>query len=223
MFFFKKKAVEQVVDKERLERVASLSQRIKEKLEEIKSTNHVLSETVEHTQAANVKLALKLKKHLKSGNRSFASLSDKLNVGVIIVNHEGCIIQENPRARDFLGCDITCEGLSLFDRILEIQPVEPPGQKLVLAPEFFSRLSECISSTMTKCKLAEDEVCNHCINALPCSLIPDEEQLVDIKITGSEETHRLKFTFSILNNPEEKDDIAYVIVFRKGKKTKAEA
>ena len=106
---FKKKAVDQVLDTERKERTASLNQRIKEKLEEIKSTNHVLNETVEHTQAANVKLALKLKKHLKSGNRSFASLSDKLNVGVIIVNHEGFIIQENPRARVFLGCDITCE------------------------------------------------------------------------------------------------------------------
>lgn len=76
MFFFKKKVVEQVVA--HTEKAASLAQRIKDKLEEIKSTNSELSETVEHTQAANVKLALKLKKHLSSGNRTFASLSDKL-------------------------------------------------------------------------------------------------------------------------------------------------
>lgn len=170
MFFFKKKVVEQVVA--HTEKAASLAQRIKDKLEEIKSTNSELSETVEHTQAANVKLALKLKKHLSSGNRTFASLSDKLNVGVIIVNHEGYIIQENPKARDFLGCEPTCEGCPVFERIHEIHPLEADGGKLVLAPEFFAKLSECITNKLSECSIDEGEVCTHCINAIPCALVP---------------------------------------------------
>lgn len=208
MLFFKKNIQAAVKEPTR---AAILTDKIRQKVEEISQINEILSDTVAKTQAANVKLALKLQKQLKSGKRSFISLAEKLKVGVLIINYKGEILQINSKGRELIcnSEDCDCVGHQLFETITSVKPIDPPGDPFLLNPRFFRDLSTCV---IDNCALGD---AGKCIADLPCAIHPDEEQLVLISSANVPDQY-MKVTFSILdNNPEELEDVSYVLVFRR--------
>lgn len=184
------------------------SRRFADKLAAITEINNMISDTVEKTQNANRVLLNKLKVHLKNGTKTFVSLSEKLNLGVFILNYKGEIIQSNPKAREILGCNNECSGNHIFNLISSIKPIAPPGKAFVLSPTFFQELSTCVFNSL-ECGATK------CLEKLPCSLQNDVEQLVQV----NDGDQYMKLTFSVLdNNPDELSDISYVVIFKPSKK-----
>ena len=206
MFFSKWK-------KEEAERIAYnelTKQRFANKLAAIVEINNLITETLVKTQAANTELLLKLKKHLKNSAQSFISMSDKLMVGVFVVNYNGEIIQANPKAQEILECKYNkCVGTHIDELISSVRPITPHSENISLTKQFFENLSGCIFNN----------ACNaeSCMLNL-CTLKQDVEQLVQINSPFLLGERYMKFTFSVIDNkPEELDDIAYVVIFRPSK------
>lgn len=216
MFFFKKSTE----DKSHLTlKDTDFSEKIRKKLEEIDEIHSTLNDIVASTQAANITLAVKLKNQLKNGRRSFASLSEKLNVGVVIVDYQGIIKQINPKGQQLLQVsELECVSKSVFDFILSVEPVDPPGERLIPTENFFHKFSEIIFNVMVDCKLAKPVICKKCMDDIGCSLLPEREQTVKVVTPKAPNGELVRFNFSILDNgPDVVSDITYVFVFRKPK------
>ena len=220
MFFSRKKQDEA----NRIAKNEETRLRFADKLAAITEINKMITDTVIKTQAANLTLLEKLKRHLKNGTRSFVSLSDKLMVGVLVLDYRGEIIQSNPKAKEILQCkNDNCVGSHIFELISTVQPVSPPGEMLTLSTNFFTELSNCVFNSIKACNLEGKNDCTtgymRCLSAMPCTIQADTEQMVQVTSPFMTGEQCMKFTFSILSNePEEIEDIAYVILFRPNKK-----
>ena len=190
--------------------------RFAEKLAAITEINALISEAVVTTQAANCELLDKLKTHMKNGSRTFKSLSDKLFSGVLILDHQGTILQSNPKAREIFHVKgDTCRGLHISELISEILPIFPPHHYFKLTKEFFQILSDAIDETLLSCAENRNACIANCLkhtSDLPVML--DEHQLVQVTSPNLATKPYMKFTLSILgNDPEKSDDVTYVLIF----------
>lgn len=204
--------------KEFIEKNEESSRKFADKLEAITKINNMISDTVAKTQLANSILLKKLKRHLKNGTNTFVSLSEKLHLGVFILNFKGEIVQSNPKAQQFLDCGNDCVGKHIFSLIDSIKPISPQGEIFYLSPSFFLDLSRCVFESIgwasNTCSIAG----TGCLEKLPCSLQSDVEQLVEI--TQCNKKQHMKLTFSILDNdPDDLSEISYVVIFGPSKKT----
>jgi transcriptional regulator with PAS, ATPase and Fis domain len=217
--FFSRKTDEDA--KKRMANNEETSRRFAEKLAAITEINAMITEAVVTTQAANTELLDKLKKHLKNGSSSFKSLSDKLLAGVIVLDYRGTIMQSNPKAREILRCGNTCIGSHISDLVSEILPIFPSGDYISMIPEFFENLSDIIYSSIGECPLGHKNECiMSCLKEQELPIKADVQQLVQVTSPLLSSKPYMKFTFSVLGNePVERDDIAYVMVFSISKKT----
>lgn len=210
MFFSRKKKEEAI----RLAKNEETTRRFASVLASITEINNMISETVVKTQAANLELLDKLKRHLKNGSQSFVSISNKLKTGVLILDHKGEVIQSNPKAREILKCNESgCVGNNIYDMIT---PITPQGEPFFISSTFFSDLSKNIFNTMISCDSSTHD-CNtcysKCLSKMGCTIFPNVEQLV--KINSPTLKGEQFISFSILDNkPDEEEDIAYLILFR---------
>lgn len=208
MFFSRK-----IEETNRLAKNAETSRRFAEKLAAITHINGMITNAIETTQAANCELLEKLKNHLKHGSRSFKSLSDKLMSGVLILDYKGKVLQSNPKAREILQ-NSKCVGHHITELIQSVHPVFPVGKPFHLDPQFFEELSNEIFESIDTCTVNKNSCVNQCLQHQDLPFDVDAQQLVQIKSPLLTENPYLKFSFSVLGNePEELDDITYVVVF----------
>lgn len=199
---------------------AETSRRFAEKLAAITEINALISEAVVTTQAANSDLLAKLKSHLKNGQRSFKSLSDKLLAGVLVLDYRGTVLQSNPKAREILHCGNTCIGSHMSDLMLEILPVFPSHEYFKLTEDFFTNLSGVIYNAISSCTHDKSECIIDCLQKMDLPVKTDEQQLVQVTSPMLSSKPYMKFTFSVLGNePDDLEDITYVVVFSISKKT----
>jgi len=187
---------------------------IKRKLEEVERVNSQLEIAVSETKQLSVDLVGKLKKELKVAKKSLTSITKKLHEGVLLVDHQGNVIQLNKTGEKLLGIE---EGAAVGKRICDvINQVADGENEIRFSPSFFAELSQKIidqASKFTNGKKFTE--CNRVFKeALPGALEPEVELQLDADVCGRKV--KLTFMFSLLDNdPESLSDLTYVFLFHR--------
>lgn len=142
-------------------------------------------------------------------------LSNLLVINVLILDHQGTVLQSNPKAREIFHVKgDSCNGLHISELISEILPIFPPHHYFKLTKEFFQILSDAIDESLLMCEHDKNDCVSRCLKDADLPVMFDEHQLVQVTSPRLAIKPYMKFTVSILStDPEKSDDITYVLIF----------
>lgn len=190
---------------------------IQNKLREVSQLNDKLTDTINETRALSLSIATKLKDTPKRTKKSFTTISKKLKSGVMILNNRGEVVHLNPAGEAIFKIKEDDVLEKPFTELLTTFELAHPKEKIELLPDLFYSLSQFIIKEITGSKEAKDKVCFDCIKSkFPSFFDLESENLIKVYSPCMGKHQTLKFSLSVLDNePDEINDITYILIFRK--------
>jgi PAS domain-containing protein len=172
---------------------------ISAKMKEVEEIDNQLKQVISETKRLAISIREKFDTQLKITKKSLKTLCQNLNDGVILVDCNGCIVEVNESCETIFGFskeELVSKELSHLASLLQIK--KSNGEPFDPSVNFFEALSHNIFYRLSQ----GDDVMDL------------ETKLTITHPKNGEEN--FSFSFSVLDNdPEEFEDITYIVFFRK--------
>jgi PAS domain-containing protein len=172
---------------------------ISAKMKEVEEIDNQLKQVISETKRLTISIREKFDTQLKITKKSLKTLCQNLNDGVILVDCNGCIVEVNESCETIFGFskeELVSKELSHLASLLQIK--KSNGEPFDPSVNFFEALSHNIFYRLSQ----GDDVMDL------------ETKLTITHPKNGEEN--FSFSFSVLDNdPEEFEDITYIVFFRK--------
>ena len=185
---------------------------ISAKMKEVEEIDNQLKQVISETKRLTISIREKFDTQLKITKKSLRTLCQNLHDGVILVDCNGCIVEVNESCETIFGIskdELVSKELSHLTSLLQIK--KSNGEPFDPSVSFFEALSHNIFYRLSQ----GDDVTDLDIESYFKGLAPHPEtKLTIIHPKNGEEN--FTFSFSVLDNdPEEFEDITYIVFFRK--------
>ena len=181
---------------------------IQSRLKEVEEVDKQLKQVLSETKKLTISIREKLETKLKINRSSLKMLCQNLQDGVILVNFTGSIVEINQSCKDIFGIshdDLINKDLSYLTSKLRMKKTD--GCLFDLSTNFFEALSHNIFY-----RLVNDET-NVDIESYFRGIMPQNETKLHSNFNNEE--REFTISLSILDNdPDDIDDITYIIVFK---------
>jgi PAS domain-containing protein len=181
---------------------------IQSRLKEVEEVDKQLKQVLSETKKLTISIREKLETKLKINRSLLKILCQNLQDGVILVNFTGSIVEINQSCKDIFGIsrdDLINKDLSYLTSKLRMKKTD--GCLFDLSTNFFEALSHNIFY-----RLVNDET-NVDIESYFRDIMPQNETKLHSNFNNEE--REFTISLSILDNdPDDIDDITYIIVFK---------